>query len=108
MPNWLINLVAKFSGVGKVWEFMDGKKAYGTGALAILGAALGLGTELAPLLAAHDAAGLFRFATRINSDPAYLALLGGFGIIAAAHKASKIEAAIAAPAKANDTTPTAG
>lgn len=86
----IINFFARLSGAGKIWDFLDGKKAYGTGAIAILGALVGLGNELAPLLAAHNTAGLFAFVTHVNSDPAYLALLAGFGIIAAAHKADKI------------------
>ncbi len=105
MKNWLINVAAKFSGAGKAWDFLDGKKAYGTGALAILGALVGLGSELAPLLASHNAAGLFNLATHINSDPSYLALLGGFAVIAAAHKADKV---IAASAPADDKTEKAG
>lgn len=75
-----------------IWDFLDGKKAYGTGAIAILGAAIGLGTEIGPLLAAHNTAGLISFITHVNSDPAYLALLAGFGVIAAAHKADKAAA----------------
>lgn len=93
MKDFFINLAAKIGGIGKLWDFLDGKKAYGTGILAILGAAVGLGTEIAPLLAAHNTAGLFQFVTHINSDPAYIALLGGFGVIAAAHKADKVIAA---------------
>lgn len=97
--NAIINFFARISGAGKVWDFLDGKKAYGTGAVAILGALLGLSSELAPLLAAHDTAGLITFVTHVNSDPAYLALLAGFGVIAAAHKADKVIAATApAPA----------
>lgn len=90
MKNWLINLAAKIGGIGKLWDFLDGKKAYATGGMAVLGALVGLGSELAPLLAAHDTAGIVAFATHVNSDPAYLALLAGFGVIAAAHKANKI------------------
>lgn len=90
MKDWLINVLAKFGGVGKIWSFLDGKKAYGTGGLAIVGALGGLGAKLAPILAAHDTAALVNFLININSDPAYLALLGGFALIAGAHKADKI------------------
>ncbi len=93
MKNFLINLAAKIGGIGKLWSFLDGKKAYGTGALAILGALSGLGADLAPLLSAHDTAGLVTFVSNINSNPAWLALLGGFTVIAGAHKADKVIAA---------------
>ncbi len=104
MKNFIINLVAKLGGVSKAWDFLDGKKAYGTGAIAILGSLIGLSAELAPILASHNTAALFAFVTHINSDPAYLALLGGFGVIAAAHKADKVIAATApaVEAPAND------
>lgn len=99
MKDWLLNLVAKVSGVGRLWDWLDGKKSYGTGALTILGGVLGVGTELAPLLAAHNTAGLVTWATHVNSDPAYLAILAGAAIIAGAHKAEKVIAATApAPA----------
>ncbi len=93
MKDFLINIAAKLGGISKLWDFLDGKKAYGTGALSILGAIVGLGSELGPLLAAHNTAGLVEFATHVNSDPAYLALLAGFAVIAAAHKADKVIAA---------------
>lgn len=87
--NALINFVLKFSGAGWVWDKLDGYKLYGTGALAVLGAVVGLGSELSPILASHNTALLISFVTHINSDPAYLALLAGFATIAAAHKADK-------------------
>ncbi len=88
--NFLTSRVA-----APAWNFLDGKKAYGTGGLAILGALIGLGTEISPLLAAHNTAGLVAFISHVNSDPSYLALLAGFGVIAAAHKADKVIAAAA-------------
>lgn len=94
--NWLINILSS-KVAAPVWAALDGKKLYGTGALAILGAAVGLGSELAPLLAAHNTAGLIAFVSHINSDPSYIALLAGLGTIGAAHKAQKIEAAAASP-----------
>lgn len=84
-----INFILKYSGAGKVWGFLDGKKAYGTGSLAVLGALLGLATQVAPLLSAHDTIGLYGFFTHLSSDPNWLALLAGFGVIAAAHRSDK-------------------
>lgn len=95
----VLGLIAKFSGAGWIWEKIDGYKLYGTGALAILGALVGLGSELAPVLAAHNVAGLYTLITHINSDPAYLALLAGFATIAAAHRADKSAAPVDAVPK---------
>lgn len=96
--NTVLNFVLKYSGAGKVWSIIDGYKLYGTSTLAILGALLGLATQIAPLLAAHDTIGLYTLITHISSDPNWIALLAGFAGIAAAHKsdknaAAKIEAA---------------
>lgn len=97
--NKLLNLVLKYSGAGKVWNFLDGKKLYGTGALGVLGALLGLGTDIAPLLAAHDTIGLYTYITHLTSNPNWIVLLGGFATIAGAHKSDK-NSAIAQAAEA--------
>ncbi len=91
--NTIVNFVSGHV-LSPVWGFLDGKKAYGTGALAVLGALVGLGTEFAPLLATHNTAGIIAIISHINSDPSYLALLGGLGVIAGAHKADKVIAAV--------------
>lgn len=96
--NTAINFILKWSGAGKAWDMVDGYKMYGTGTLAVLGALLGLATQVAPLLAAHDTMGLYAFITHISSDPAWIALLAGFGTIGAAHKMDK--SATPAPAEA--------
>ena len=96
--SFLINMVAKFSGASYIWDKLDGFKLYATGVLAILGAVVGLGAELSPILAAHNTAGVIAFITHINSDPAYLALLAGFATIAAAHKADKMATPAGVPA----------
>ena len=87
--NKIGNLVLKWSGAGKIWNILDGYKLYTTGALAILGSLLGLATEIAPLLSAHDTIGLYTFITHLTSDPNWIVLLGGFGTIAGAHKMDK-------------------
>lgn len=87
--GFLINVVAKWTGAGKVWDAMDGYKLYATGFLAILGALAGLGAEVAPILASHNTAALLAFLNSLNSDPAYLALLAGCGTIAGAHRLDK-------------------
>jgi len=97
MKNWITAmLVRRFAA--PVWKFMDGKKTYGTAALSILTGAAGLAPKLGALLAAHDVAGLLAFAQGLSNDPAWAALLFGFGLLGLGHKATKSEAA-AAPVK---------
>lgn len=95
MKDWLINLAAKIGGISKLWDFLDGKKAYGVGAVTILSGLTGLAAELAPLLSAHDTAALIQWATHATADPAWKAVVGGALIIAGAHKADKVIAASA-------------
>lgn len=94
--NTLINLAVKWSGFGWIWGKLDGYKLYGTGALAILTGLVEVFTQLAPILAAHDSAGLFSFVTHIAANDAWKTVLLGAGAIAAAHKADKMTAAAAA------------
>lgn len=97
MRDTLINLVAKFSGFNAVWSFLDGKKAYGTCALGVLTGAAALGAQVAPILAAHDTAGLVNFLSGLPTNPAFLLAWGSCGGVAAVHRLDKAADAAKVP-----------
>lgn len=87
--NAIINFFAKWTGIGKIWDWLDGKKVYGTAILGILTALVGLGSEIAPILASHNFALLWTFVQGLAIDPNWLALLASFGLIGVGHKLDK-------------------
>ena len=91
--NWLLNIGARFAGIGKAWEWVDGKKTYGVAILGVLSALIGLGTEAAPILAAHDTAGLFAFIRRLPTDQSWLMLLVSLKAFGIRHAIEKQESA---------------
>lgn len=94
--NKILNLVLKFSGMGKVWALLDGKKTYGSAAIGILTALLGIATSLAPILAAHDTMGLWAFIQGLPSNPSWLLLIASVGGLGLGHKISKASSEVVA------------
>ena len=88
----LINLGVRLSGMGWVWEKTDGYKTYIAAALAILSGLLGLGTELLPLLAAHDAGAIFAWLKQMPQDQSWITLVGGIGALGLGHSSKKAAA----------------
>jgi hypothetical protein len=80
-----------------VWNFLDGKKTAGAAVLAILSGLAGLGAEVAPLLAAHNTAGLLDLIKHSAGDPSIQMIVAGLGGLGLGHKLDK---AAAAPAEA--------
>lgn len=103
--NTLINLVLKFSGLGKLWDVLDGYKTYLSAAIAILTGLLGVLQELAPLLSAHDASGLLTLAKGLPHDQSWMILVAGLGTLGIGHKLSKAASADDSPAPAPATPP---
>lgn len=93
----MINLAVKFSGLGWVWDKVDGYKTKGSAVIGILTALLGLSNELAPLLAHHDAGGLFNLLKHLPTDKAWLTLLASVGTLGIGHKLEKAAATDATP-----------
>ena len=91
--NFIINLVAKWSGFNWVWEKTDGVKSYLAGVATILTGAAGLIQDYLAATQAHNFATALTFIETANKDPNWLKMLAGFALIAAAHKAEKIIAA---------------
>ena len=87
--NSVINFVLKWTGMGKVWAAVDGYKTYGSATLGILTGLLGLVTGLAPILAAHDTAGLWHFIQGLPANPAWLLLGASVGGLGIGHKLNK-------------------
>lgn len=102
--KFLLNFALKWSGAGKVWAMIDGYKMYGTCTLGVLGALLGLATQVAPILSAHDTIALYNFVTSVSSNPNWLALLAFLAGIAKAHRDDKKAAALKVAAGQVDST----
>lgn len=103
--NSLFNWIANLTVVGKVWTALDGKKTYASAGLGILTSLAGLGVEVAPLLAAHNTAGLIALIQGLPHDTAWLSLIASCGLLGLGHKAEKI-AAVTPDAVADPAVPT--
>lgn len=94
----IVNLFVKFSGLGWLWQAADGAKTYITATVAVLTGLLGLIQEIQPLLASHDAGGLFNLLKGLPHDQSWLTFIGGFGVIFLRHSIAKSTAQPAAAA----------
>lgn len=75
-------------------NWLDGKKSYMVGAATILTGAAGLLTELAN---ASGMLGYLSFVQHAASDPNWLMILAGCGVIAGKSAVAKVAAAVSAP-----------
>lgn len=87
--NTVIGWVANHIGLDKVWAFMDGKKTYAAAGLGILTSLAGLGVEFAPLLAAHNTAGIITLIQGLPSDTSWLSLVAALGLLGLGHANQK-------------------
>jgi hypothetical protein len=81
MIKTLVNLAVRFSGLGKIWNALDGYKTYAGGAGQMLagGAAILMGASqwLDKVAAAESLGAIVDMAKNAQGDPATLVLLGG-------------------------------
>lgn len=89
--NKIINLFVRFSGLGKLWSWTDGKKTYLSASIAILSGLAGVLGDLAPLIANHDAAAIIGLLKSLPSNQAWLMLVGGLASLGIGHKIEKSE-----------------
>lgn len=87
--NKLINLAVKLSGLGWIWQKIDGYKTAGSVTLAVLTALLGLGNDLAPILAAHDAGALLAFIKTLPGNPSWKLIIEAGLALGLGHKVIK-------------------
>ena len=85
----LINMAVKFSGLGWIWAKTDGWKAYIAAAIAILTGLSGVLQEAAPLIAAHDAGGLWARVKALSTHESWRILVDGLGILGIGHGVKK-------------------
>lgn len=98
--NWLINTAVKLSGLGWVWDKVDGAKTYIAVTLKVLTALAGLLTTLQPMLDAHNLGALVSFCKAISSDPNWKMLTDALLVLGIGHKIDKVADATPAPAPA--------
>jgi len=96
--NWMINLIAKWSGLSWIWAKTDGIKGYITSAITILTGVIGLLNEFLTATGDHNFATLWAFLQNIiaHHDANWGFILLGCAGIAAFHKAAKNAAAVVA------------
>jgi len=85
----IINLAVKFSGLGWIWDRVDGYKTKISAAISILSGLAGVLEHLSPALAAHNAGQVFAVLKAMPSDPAWIMLVGGLGLLGIGHKIDK-------------------
>jgi hypothetical protein len=88
----IVNLIAKFSGAGKVWGKLDGSKTYLGGAVSILSGAAGLLSEILALINAQDTAAVWEFVKHLPADQNILAIAGGLAAVGLRHAIEKKDA----------------
>ena len=89
--KFVINMLAKLCGVSKLWGFLDGNKTKVAGSAALLTGAAGLLSQVYSLIEGKDPSAVLYFIKNITTDPSWLALLGGLGILGIGHKIEKAE-----------------
>lgn len=84
--KWLLNLLAKLSGAGKLWSALDGKKSYLAGGSQLAGGAASILSGVAALLAQGAALGSLGdavgWAKGIPQDQAWGLVLLGWKMVA--------------------------
>lgn len=96
--NFIVNLVAKWSGANAVWAAADGKKVYIAAFLGLLSGLAGVGAEVYAPIAAHDAAGLFAVIRSLPTDSAWLLLVSSLAGLGVVHRVDKAAAPAVPPA----------
>ena len=90
--KFVINMVAKFGGVAKLWGFLDGYKTKVAGSAAMLTGLAGLLSQVYSLIEGKDPSAVVFFFKNLTTDPSWLALLGGLGVLGIGNKIEKAEA----------------
>ena len=85
----IVNLLARFTGVGAVLTKLNGAKSYISGAVLFLAGLIALLNEI---LAINDANGLLVLAKGFLSDPAIRQMAEGLGILGLRHAIAKKDA----------------
>ena len=89
--NWVINLIMKWAGLGKLWDALSGKKAY-IGAAA--GGLAGLAQVLQKIVSLNSPAEAVEYFKHIGGTPE-AALIGlAWATLALKHSDQKLEAKI--------------
>lgn len=84
--DWLVNLAGKAAGIGKVFDWLDGKKSYLAGAALILS---GVAGELTAISQIHDAATALAFAKALIASADWQRILEGLSVMGLRHAVAK-------------------
>jgi len=84
--SWIINLVAKVTGVKKLWDMVNGYKTK-IGAVALI--LSGLAELLQKIVDLTDFASVLAFIKVLPNDPGWIALAAGIAALGIGHKLEK-------------------
>lgn len=95
----LFNWIANRTLVKGFWKALDGKKTYAAAILGVCTSLAGLLNQLAPILSAHNTAGLLGFIQALPSNQSWLSLVASFGLLGLGHANQKAASALQTPAE---------
>lgn len=87
----VLNFLAKVSGLGWVWEKLDGYKTYVGGASGVFLGAAGLLQEIVTLVDHKNYAEVLAWARALPHDQSILAILAGLAALGLRHSNQKLE-----------------
>ncbi len=87
--NWIINIVAKYSGFGWIWAKLDGAKTYIAATAGLLTGLGGLLDEFMKVEAQHNFGAILGFIKGLPLDQNWILILASLGAIGIGHKLAK-------------------
>ena len=95
--KWIIELLARCSGAGWVWEKLDGNKTRIAAIAGFLSGVAGLIQEFLGVEGKHDFMSLLTFLKDLPQDTQWLMIVGSLGLLGLGHKLEKVSAALPQP-----------
>lgn len=86
----IINFLGKISGISKLWTALDGYKTKIGGTALFLSGLAGILSTIAGMT--FDTASIIALVKSMSSDPSFIIMMNGLGILGIGHKIEKSEA----------------
>ena len=89
--NKLIDLAARVSGLGWIWDRLDGWKTYLAAAAGILSGLAGLIGEIIPVINHKSFSEALNLVKHLPQDPSWMLVVGGLGALGIGHGMKKMD-----------------